>query len=173
MDARRLDDQYLTHLYSLVETEGRPPQWRLMQHLYSVEFYHFIPNDDNRAADGMDLRKEFIRVMNVSAPSEWMTLGCSVLEMLIALARRLQYQYVEHYTVGDCFWMLLDNLGLSESWDDDPIDSDTIQQTLDRLIGREYETNGEGGLFPLHNPSRDQRSVELIYQMYAYVLEQE
>ena len=42
---------------------------------------------------------------------------------------------------------------------------------LDGFINRQYEANGEGGLFPLKGVCEDQREVEIWYQMNAYLYE--
>ncbi|MFZ1684153.1 MAG: hypothetical protein WAU88_08510, partial [Candidatus Zixiibacteriota bacterium] len=47
----------------------------------------------------------------------------------------------------------------------------TIDEVLNRVIFRTYDARGNGGLFPLRRPQRDQREVELWYQASAYLLE--
>ena len=39
------------------------------------------------------------------------------------------------------------------------------------MLAREYSDNGHGGLFPLKNPKKDQRKVEIWYQMTEYINE--
>ena len=72
------------------------------------------------------------------------------------------------------FWHLIETLDL-EQFNDRKYDDhaqEEIAEILDRVIWRTYAPNGDGGLFPLRNPTKDQRKVELWYQLNAYLLEQ-
>ena len=46
-----------------------------------------------------------------------------------------------------------------------------IDSALEAVITRSYYSDGQGGLFPLMDPSSDQRKTEIWYQMAAYLLE--
>jgi hypothetical protein len=87
------------------------------------------------------------------------------------LANRLSFETDIDPTIW--FWELLNNLGLSEYANLDRIRSSIkeINSILSTLNKREYEEDGYGGLFPLRNPGKDQRKVEIWYQMSAYLLE--
>lgn len=168
-----LDDAYLSWLYSQigsVKLKNRARSyWRLARQLYTKEFVWFVPNDDNRVEDGRDLRFEFLEETGLTADDNWMDLGCSVLEMLVGLSRRLSFE--AEGEARDWFWHLMDNLQLREcndrlAWSDEHVD-----EILDRVIYRNYGPSGEGGLFPMESPAEDQRNVELWYQMAAYLLE--
>lgn len=173
-----LDEQYLTWLYSKVanvKTRARAKTyWSLLKQLYSKEFVWFVPNDDNRVQDGKDLRLEFLEECNVrDADQEWLDLGCSILELIIALSRGLAFEAGGSARVW--FWELIDNIEMTEYTD--AIYNlghyrELIDERLDRLIWRTYAYDGNfGGLFPLKHPQEDQRDVELWYQLCAYVLE--
>lgn len=171
--SRPVDEMYFTWLYSFVgsvRTKNLAKSyWSLLRQLYTTEFIWFVPNDDNRAEDGRALRNEFIDQRSVSAGQDWMRLGCSMLELLLGLSRRLSFETDE--SVKTWFWRLLDNIGLSESSDAHPLDEEHIASVLKTVIWRTYEPDGRGGLFPLNHPRDDQRKVELWYQLCAYVLE--
>jgi hypothetical protein len=65
------------------------------------------------------------------------------------------------------------NAGL-DAFDDgnfDTMDDSEVMKILDRIIERTYQRNGVGGLFPLKRDKKDQRKVELWYQMNAYLIE--
>ena len=171
-----LDELYFVWLYRQVGdirvTNPSHSYWRMLKLLYDKEFVWFIPNDDNRLEDGKDLRCEFVdqeRLIDVD-PS-WMRLGCSMLELLIALSRRLAFE-AEGEPRG-WFWRLIRNLSLHNCNDANLnyMTADEIDEILDRVIWRTYQYNGHGGLFPLERPHEDQRHVELWYQLSAYVLE--
>lgn len=172
-----LDDQYLEWLYrQIAAVSNRNPKrsyWELAKQLYSKEFSWFVPNDDNRIEDGKDLRWEFLMECGLPEDHPWMELDCSMLEMLVALARRTSFE--SYGTVMEWFWELMDNIGFRECTDD-KYDSQIrryVDQRLDTIINRKYEPNGDGGLFPLKHSFDDQRKVEIWYQMSHYLLENE
>lgn len=172
-----LDELYLTWLYRQVGSVNlaNPAKtyWRLLRQLYVKEFLWYIPNDDNRAADGIDLRKEFIRDEGLRRVDPiWMELGCSMLEMTIALSRRLAFQ--DEGEPRDWFWHLMDNINLKKFNDKTYSEGEykeEVEEALDHVIWRTYEWNGRGGLFPLSEPDEDQRDVELWNQLSLYILE--
>lgn len=170
MGAGTLDDKYLTWLYSQVaEVRTRKSSktyWNLLRRLYCTEFAWFVPNDDNRAEDGRALRVEWAAEQNIEADHNWLTLGCSFLEMLIGLSRRLEFEtgsIAEYW-----FWRLINNLGLSECNDRNYCE-EYVDEVANRVIWRTYEKDGNGGLFPLYQTERNQRRVELWYQLSEYL----
>lgn len=170
-----LDEQYLTWLYarigSVKERRKTNTYWSLLRLLYVKEFVWLIPNDDNRVEDGRDLRYEFLEETDPSGAVDpnWMGMGCSVLEMLMGVSKRLSFE--DDRTPHHWFWELLINLGLG-GYNDKEFDEARVTEIVDNLIWRTYEPNGMGGLFPLRDPSEDQRYVEIWYQLSAYILEE-
>jgi hypothetical protein len=165
-----LDDQYLEWLYSLVGLqEENVYHNRMMMRLLSTEFVMLVPNDDNRCVDGIVLRKEFTRIGRMIKPNQnWMDMGCSVLEMMIGVARHLSF--TAEGEVGEWFWHLIQNLGLTR-YNDRRYSERRVDEITERLVWRQYSYDGNGGLFPLQEPHEDQRHVELWFQMEAYILE--
>lgn len=176
-----LDEQYFTWLYSLVGSvktrQNSRTYWSLVKYLYTKEFIWLIPNDDNRVEDGRDLRYEFMAEREIDeVDPDWLGLGCSMLELLLGLSRRLSFEVEGDPRVW--FWHLLETLDLARFNDaycnrlaKDERD-EAINDILDRVIWRTYSPNGSGGLFPLQRPEQDQRDIELWYQLSAYLLEQ-
>lgn len=171
-----LDEQYLYWLYGQISSvklrQASRTYWSLIRQLYTKEFVWFIPNDDNRVEDGRELRYEFLDTHDISySNQDWMHLGCSMLEMIIAMSRRLAFE-----TEGEpayWFWLMLENLRI-ESYNDRTYDNramEDIDEALDMVIWRTYNKSGHGGLFPLHHSVKDQRKVEIWYQKSAYILE--
>lgn len=171
-----LDDRYFAWLYGQVgnvKTRALSrTYWSLLRQLFKKEFVWFVPNDDNRVEDGRDLREEFLDEFDIGdVDPGWLNLGCSMLELLVALSRRLAFETDGNHRVW--FWHLIEQLDL-EQYNDRVYDlhaERVIDQTCDRVIWRRYKRNGEGGLFPLRRARQDQRQVELWYQMSAYLLE--
>lgn len=173
-----LDELYLTWLYSQIgSVKLKNPArtyWSLAKQLFTKEFVWIVPNDDNRLEDGRDLRPEFIEASALeSVDSEWMSLGCSMLEMLVSLSRRLSFE-VDIEPRG-WFWRLMENLDFEQYTDKNynKRHEKIIDERLDVVIWRTYKPNGDGGLFPLERPTKDQREIEIWYQLSAYLLEQE
>lgn len=170
-----LDELYLTWLYSqIADPEVTAPSksyWTLARLMYTMEFIWFVPNDDNRAEDGRNLRIEFIEDLGLEdIDPDWMYLGCSMLELLIGLSRRLSF--LDEGEPCDWFWHLIDNLGVRyNDRNRRQFPAGYIEEVLNNVIFRTYRPNGVGGLFPLRHPNCDQREVELWYQLSAYLLE--
>lgn len=170
-----IDELYFKWLYKQVSSvrEKNPSKsyWELLRQLYQKEFVWIVPNDHNRVEDGRDLRLRFVHYSGVNPDPEWMGLGCSVLEMMIALSHRLSFE--DGRSPKGWFWRLIENLGFEELTDANwgELTSEAVDEVLEQLIWRQYAPDGTGGLFPLEHPERDQREVEIWYQLCAYLLD--
>jgi hypothetical protein len=174
MLAEPLDELYLKWLYSQVANprarNKHRTYWELLRVQFTTEFIWLVPNDDNRVEDGRLLRIEFMQDCGiVSADENWLGLGCSFLEMAIALSRRLSFE--GGGISSEWFWVLMRNLDLQDCTDATQTPAQDIDSILNRVIWRTYRPDGSGGLFPLKRPSKDQRTVEIWYQLQAYLLE--
>lgn len=169
-----LDDQYLPWLYGQVaEVKTRRSSrtyWDLFRQLYSTEFVWFVPNDDNRAEDGRELRYEWAESSKIPVDPNWLTLGCSFLELLIGLSRRLVFEAESDVSVW--FWHLIGNLGLTGFHDRSNYNAQEVDDITSAVIWRTYDENGNGGLFPLRQSNHDQRKIELWYQLSEYLLQE-
>ncbi len=160
--------------------QGNTSYWILAKDLHHIDFYSLVAHDENRALDGIELRDEYLSEINypkyVDIEGE-----CSVLEMIIALARRMDFETSDPYDLEESvdrtafwFWEMLDNLGLTKFSDDAYVELEGqiyVEWIIDLLLERKYEPNGLGGLFPLDYCEEDQREVEIWYQMNAYLNE--
>lgn len=172
---RPLDEYYFEWLYEQVGNLGRVKRLThrsLLWHMYKTPFIWMVPNDDNRVEDGRALRYQFIELARIEADAHWLGMECSVLEMLIALSQRLAFE--AEGEPRDWFWVLLRNMHLEVFSDAhyEPYTSE-VEAKLSALVFRTYQSNGEGGLFPLQYPEEDQRQVEIWYQMSGYLAELE
>lgn len=166
------DDAYLRWLYQQVtQVQNKNPSrsyWTLLRQLYTTEFVWFVPNDDNRAEDGRDLRYEFLEETGFpGADEEWLNMGCSMLEMLIALSRRLSFEADGEPRAW--FWHIMRNLKLDTMSDAVPYSEEDVDEVLGNVIWRTYKKNGQGGMFPLKHATEDQTQVEIWYQVAAYL----
>lgn len=159
---------YFEHLCQLINFEGvsYTRYTKLLSYLYNIEFKWIIFNDKNRASDGLALREDYFQGEDV------LQRPCSVLEMLIAIAFRCEYDIMHDPKVGDMtgkwFFMMLDNAGLL-AFDDYNFDIDAVSSIIFRCLDRTYLPSGEGGFFPLKHPNEDMRYVEIWSQLNRYL----
>lgn len=144
--------------------------------LYLKKFYFMNPMDDNRAEDGKELRLLYLEEEKLpkgtSVPDE----QCRLLELFVGFAMRIERDILHDDKKGDrtskWFWEMMKNLGL-EYYRDSYILGEghheaEIDHILDVFLDRKYQKNGKGGLFPLRHTKKNQREVELWYQMVEY-----
>lgn len=170
-----IEEVYFNWLYTKVASVAVPTPsltyYTLLRDLHMTEFVWLLSGDDNRAEDGMELRKEFLREAMLEQDPPWLSIPCSVLEMLIAFTRRASF--VTDKGAREWFWIFLDNLGLSEMTDARSNVSERVYEAMDTFVWRTYHSNGDGGgMFPLHSPEHDQREVEIWYQFCEWLVDQ-
>jgi len=167
-----VEADYLGWLYTKVALNGRSTlttkHCNLMRVLHTTEFVWTLSGDDNRAEDGRDLRREFQLLTGVS---DWTIEECSVLEMFVALSLRAQFQ--TDVPAEEWFWEFMENLGLKDFNDGAYPGDDTVEEILDVFVWRRYNPDGYGGAFPIRHPERDQRDVEVWYQFWDYLKDQD
>jgi len=177
---KTITQKYFDWLYVQVIEEGdllSGESYRIVcDVMHQMPFLVTIPHDDNREADGCELRNEFVFMHDLArfTPEELVHLmphSASVFEVLVALARRADFLIEK--TVAGWFRQFLSNLRLTKYPDSKvrPQDHFAIDRILRKFNERKYTSNGRGGIFPLTHPDQDQREVELWYQMAAYMTE--
>lgn len=168
-----LENLYFNWLCAKVNRVDHPTPsltyWNLFRQLHSTEYIWIISGDDNRAEEGIELRSEFITESRFPYQDGWADVGCSVLEMLIGFSRRAQFNAGE--TSSYWFWHFLDNLGLASINDASDIPPEEIDEILNIFVWRLYDEFGAGGLFPMQNPLKDQKEVEVWYQFCDYLVD--
>ena len=161
-----------------------PEYSNLISYMLKFPFIYTVKNDANRAYDGLDIRKHYIRETN-SYPFKDRNLCCTFAEFLCALADRIDFVfYMPEYGHRQYayFKMMLRNLHVDWATDDtlsksdvdrDVLDlfSDAISGAIDRINDRSYDPDGQGGIFPLRYAEEDQRKVEIWMQLAAYISE--
>lgn len=168
------DEVYLRWLYDLVNKsvdEDTPTYHQLFECLYNVIFIPKLAMDENRCKDGIELRSDFARETGMTDAFSDET-PCSVLEMLVALARRCEYQFMHNTDIGDrtstWFWIMLTNMGLVQYTDDVNFQDiyEAVETATYKLNNRDYYPDGsDGGPFIIEGAPRDLRTVEYWYQM--------
>lgn len=184
MHDQPIEEVYFNWLYNKVASTDVPTPsltfYTLLRTLHSFEFIWIVSGDDNRAEDGLDVRREFFIQRRVEDDKDWAYLGCSVLEMLIAFSRKTAFD--TSVPEREWFWIFLNNLEIASFTDalfyDTPSAyADKLFEYLHELINifvwRTYTKKGLGGMFPMKSAKKDQTKVEIWYQFCGYVVEQE
>lgn len=173
----REEDYYNWLLDKITDADFNPSRYsKLMQTLYNTEFTWTIEGDENRAADGLDLRNDFAEEKDISQFEFRLVINrpCSMLEMMVALACRTENQIMEDLFVGPRFgrWMkaMLSSLGLRYELDD-YYDDNYVDYIITSFMSREYNEDGDGGLFRIRNHDVDMRKLEIWAQMNWYLRE--
>ena len=169
-----LKQKYMAWLYNSMffYTTGEK-YWLLSNHLFKREFYWTIPNDDNRGIDGLEFRGKW-SVHHFRSWEVWWDAPCTVFELLVGLACRMEdilENPTRESTIRDWYILLISNLGL-KAYTDSNWSSDVekiVDQKIDLFLDRQYDRNGNGGLFPLEHSAADQRKVEIWYQLMKYI----
>lgn len=169
-------NEYFEWLCSLVDFRGLPgsPYYIPLRVMYETEFKVLIPNDINRADDGVAFRKEFCTEKgyqtdifnNEKEP-------CTVLEMLIGLSDRMAWEMLDSNVdsyIGRWFREILDNLGIRKN-----TTSYQATEIIRIANNREYDEDGIGGYFPIKMKNKqvknlDEKRLEIWYQMQRYLI---
>lgn len=153
MTRDELNNAYFDWMYQLVcdDEYSRGLSYRkLLFLLHDTDFTYTIALDGNRYDDGIDLRYRFGNeqgYLDSMIASYLDNRPCSVLEMIIALAIRLEEHIMDDPDIGNrtgqWFWDMIVSLGLG-SMDDSKFDKqmrDSFHTLDDKLIFSNTETN--------------------------------
>ena len=160
-------DEYFEWLFEFVcgERFAKEISFRkLMVYLHSREFTYSLNMDSNRAQDGIDLRERYYGDSTIKGP-------CSVLEMMVALSIRCE-EIMDNPDYGNrttqWFWDMVINMGLGAMYDS-RFDKKYVENRVDKMLNREYEPNGKGGLFYVRGCTDDIRKLEIWSQMCYFL----
>ena len=133
---------------------------KLLFDLDNIEYTWSMELDENRAKDAMFMRRDYGYTREGPV---------SVLEMMVALVLRMNVDgYIDEETINPMFWNMIKSLGLYFN-DDYNYDSDLTDECIERMLNREYRSNGDGGLFIIDNPRQDMRDVQIWQQGMWYI----
>ena len=172
MNFMRETEQYYDWLYKIVCGEWEPRNLsfhRLLMYLFNRDYIPACEMDVCRATDGINLRYRFASENNIpygKIDAVFQGVPCSMLEMMVALAIRIE----EH--IMQWFWSMVVSLGLA-AMDDTRFSEERAEPILARFMDRGYQPNGAGGLFTLTRPTIDMRTIDIWYQLMAYLNENE
>ena len=177
MFQNEIEDEYFEWLYRYVDNDRfhkKISYRKMIRYLFDEPFRWTIPKDENRALDGIGLRRRYAIELGFDDDyfKDYLDGPCSVLEVIIALALRIEETIMDDPTIGDrtsqWIWIMLGSLGL-ESMTDDRFDIDLVQWTIDQFLDRNFDPDGKGSLFRIPNCRFDLRGTEIWIQMLWYL----
>ena len=160
-------DDYFEWLYlvTIYEEDG----WgfrKLFEMLHDMSFRYSVEYDENRAADGENMRWYYvndggdIRIMDWARP-------CTVLELIVSVALHME-NITDEMDIRYWFWRMLDNLDLS--WmTDRKFDAAYVYGQVENFLDRNYEPDGLGNIIHIPGCKEDLREVEIWKQMCWYL----
>ena len=171
MIKNKLDQDYFDWMYNMMCSDTYSLSYRkLLWYLYDTTFEYIIDRDGNRADDGIHFRYRF--GYDNDYPEEtirrYLDLKpCNMLEMMAALAYRIEEQIMTDTSYGNrtsqWFWNMINSLGLGQMCDA-KFDVEYVENVIFRFLNRDYSPYGAGGLFIVNNPACDMRDVEIWCQ---------
>ena len=157
--------EYFDWLCDIISVNEQTLYWKeVLWALRRTEFVAKLPKDNNRIDDALELRREFGGYINDPV---------SVLEVLIALARRGEWEIMHDPDFGDrtseWFWTMIYNLGLQEfaypGALNDPQNDLKFMKIMENFMERGYGRDGKGGLFLDKTGQINMKVAELWDQM--------
>lgn len=178
MTQKELKERYFIWLCNIVSNEEyfqHLSYSKLLTQLYQTEFIFWYGFDSNRASDGTELRYTFGYENGFDMgfiADELDDSQCSVLEMMVALAIRMEEHIMSDpefgNRTGQWFWNMIASLGLGHMSNDN-YNERVVAVKLSKFMEREYDRNGAGSLFTIDDSDIDMRSVDIWYQMNWYL----
>ena len=128
---------------------------KLLDHLDNRFFTWEIDLDEARANWGLSLRDKYIDDTHSKYCDVDANKPCSMLEMMVALAWRMEDEEASERWEPDFwdfvsiwFWGMIDNMGLTKN-DNRNYSPEKTDICVDKVLKRGYNTDGRGGLFTL------------------------
>jgi hypothetical protein len=175
MTKQELETLYFDWMIHLIRNNRTHQYKKLLNLLNEIPFTYLVDMDENRYADGLELRYRFGENTGLDyymVDSFLKNEQCSVLEMMVALSLRCEEQIMSNTEKGDrisiWFWDMIESLGL-ESMADRYFDEQYSRSIVTIFLNRDYARNGKGSLFTISQGGQDMRKVEIWYQACAYL----
>ncbi|GHV42415.1 hypothetical protein FACS189490_11330 [Clostridia bacterium] len=180
MTKDELNNKYFEWMYQLVSDRkhiGDLSYRKLLSYLHGVDFTYSLRMDSNRESDGINLRYRFGHEHSYKEPIIASYLDdrpCSVLEMMVSLSIRCEEHIMDDPEIGnrtgEWFWGMIHNLGLY-CLSDRNFEKGYVDAVISKLLNRQYDEDGTGGLFTVQNCKYDLRTTDIWYQMCWYLNE--
>lgn len=167
-------DDYLQYLIWRCGLQRMTKLSNVFAILHDIPFTYVLDRDNNREEDGCDLRNEYNIPdgFSVEVEEAFFTHWCSVLEMMIGLAIRVDDEFIGDPAEGhpeDFFMEMLENLGLTK-FGKRYCEEDVVN-IVQKWLDRRFDKDGRGSPFPVRYDYRDQRELEIWDQTISYINE--
>lgn len=182
MNFMRETEQYYDWLYKIVCGEWEPRNLsfhRLLMYLFNRDYIPACEMDVCRATDGINLRYRFASENNIpygKIDAVFQGVPCSMLEMMVALAIRIEEHIMEDRSmgnrVGQWFWSMVVSTECG-CYGRYPLQRRTREADPGQFMDRDYQPNRAGGLFTLTRTSIDMRTIDIWYQLMNWLNENE
>ena len=124
MSRNEMREEYFKWLCDFVYDKKRMSRGlsynKMFSYLFDTPFSYILPMDGNRAEDGIDLRYRYGRengIADAAVATRLDNRDCSVLEMMVALALRVEDQIMTNpdigNRVGQWFWDMIVSMGIN------------------------------------------------------------
>lgn len=171
--ANKFESDYRNWLVASMNVVPEKNYGPLLRELYRREFYSLVQYDEDRASDGTALRATWAEETGYPGDTEFGP--CSVLEALIGIAMRVEFQlfgsrWADEWDYKKIFWHLIDNLGLlGFEGDLTPLDYEKIVTVSENFCNRKYRRDGFGNIFCIFEAEKDLRKLNIWTQMGLYI----
>ena len=126
-------NRYYIWLIDQIDFDSHSNYSKLLEYLHNKNYIFENPMDENRLEDGLSLRYNFEDCTDYQDYSSLIR-PCSVLEMLIAFAARINVDVMDNaYSTAHWFWIMLDNLGLKDCTDEE-FDPEIVENVLNKWL---------------------------------------
>ena len=148
---------------------------KLLDYLYQADFVWIIPMDENRAKDGINLRFQFCDIYRLDSTQMQEIFGskpCSMLEMMIALAIRIEDDFMgteNQNNTSRWFWSMIFSMGL-QLQKDEYFNPEKVDSVILHFIEHRYGTDGRGSLFHVPMRNVDFRNLQIWDQMNYWLI---
>lgn len=117
--------------------------YELLEYLFNAEYCWSMPMDENRAADGIDLRHRFVTECDEDQEASYVYLSGppSVLEVLIALSIKMEYiarGSIDLSKSAQWFWGMIKCLDILDCYDGN-FDVEKVEYFIDGWMDPESE----------------------------------
>lgn len=162
---------YYEWLVGKISSTSINPYSKLLKLLFEKEYRYIFEMDSNRAVEGIEQRNIYISDYNESFGDEYY-INCSVLEMMVALAEKIEIEIATDDIYGDrtsqWFWSMIQSLGLAP-YDDKHFHAQQCIRIIDSMMEHLYLSNGLGGLFITDSPNVDMTKLDLWSQANVFI----
>lgn len=144
--------------------------------LHGTHFIYSVERDRHRYTDGISLRNNYFKNRESLKPMNFDDIPCSCLEMLAALAIRIDDEWLgnpNNPRPEIIFLKMLENIGLKEGIEKSRENEERIKRLLMRWLGRCFDRDGQmSTIFPSkRNRNYYFRDMEIWDQMQLYISE--